>query len=104
LSPRNSGPPATWSRCICGGIVDTAALVDALKSGRIAGAALDVYDAEPLAADDPLLTAPNVVLSPHVGYVTEANLRQFYEQTLEAVEAFLAGAAVRVLNAQASRV
>jgi phosphoglycerate dehydrogenase-like enzyme len=81
-----------------GEIVDGAALVDALKSGAIAGAAVDVYDAEPLSADNPLLSAPNVVLSPHVGYVTEANLRLFYKQTLEDIEAFLAGAPIRVVR------
>lgn len=82
-----------------GEIIDTEALVDALRTGGIAGAALDVYDSEPPEPDDPLLLMPNVVLSPHVGYVTEANLRLFYEQTLEDIEAFLAGAPVRVLNA-----
>jgi phosphoglycerate dehydrogenase-like enzyme len=81
-----------------GPIIDEAALVAALESGTIAGAALDVYDREPLPVDHPLRRAPNTVLTPHLGYVTEENYRVFFEQTVEAVEAFLAGSPVRVLN------
>jgi len=80
-----------------GPIVDEAALLDALQAGTIAGAGLDVYDREPLPADDPLRGAPNTVLTPHLGYVTEETYRVFYEQTVEDVEAYLAGAPVRVL-------
>jgi phosphoglycerate dehydrogenase-like enzyme len=81
-----------------GPIVDEAALVAAVESGTIAGAALDVYDREPLPADHPLRRAPNTVLTPHLGYVTEGNYRVFFEQTVEAIEAFLAGSPVRVLS------
>jgi phosphoglycerate dehydrogenase-like enzyme len=81
-----------------GPIVDEAALVSALESGTIAGAALDVYDREPLPVDHPLRHAPNTVLTPHLGYVTEENYRVFFEQTVEAIEAFLAGSPVRVLS------
>jgi phosphoglycerate dehydrogenase-like enzyme len=54
------------------------ALVEHLRAGRIAGAALDVYDVEPLPRDHPLRTLPNAVLTPHLGYVTEGNYRVFY--------------------------
>ena len=81
-----------------GPIVDEAALVAALVSGTIAGAGIDVYDREPLPQDHPLRTAPDTVLTPHLGYVTEENYRLFYEQTVEDVEAFVAGQPVRVLS------
>jgi phosphoglycerate dehydrogenase-like enzyme len=81
-----------------GPIVDEAALVAALEAGVIAGAALDVYDQEPLPDYDALLSAPNTVLTPHLGYVTGENYRTFYEQTVEDIEAFLAGRPVRVLG------
>ena len=68
-----------------GPIVDEAALLAALESGAIAGAGIDVYDSEPLPADHPLRSAPNTVLTPHLGYVTEDTYRVFYEQTVEDV-------------------
>ncbi len=82
-----------------GPIVDEAALLAALEEGTIAGAALDVYDREPLPPDHPLRRAPNTVLTPHVGYVTENTYRAFYGQTVEDVVAWLAGSPVRVLEA-----
>jgi phosphoglycerate dehydrogenase-like enzyme len=82
-----------------GPIVDEDALHAALEAGTIGGAALDVYDEEPLPRDHPLRRAPRTVLTPHLGYVTEDNYRVFYEQTVEAIAAFLAGAPVRVITA-----
>jgi phosphoglycerate dehydrogenase-like enzyme len=79
-------------------IVDEPALVEALASGRIAGAGIDVYSDEPLPADAPILRAPNTVLTPHIGYVVEEGYRVFYGDALEDVEAFLAGAPVRVIT------
>jgi phosphoglycerate dehydrogenase-like enzyme len=80
-----------------GPIVDEAALVRALREGTIAGAGLDVFDPEPLPADHPFRSLPNIVVTPHLGYVTEETYRVFYGHALEDVQAFLRGAPVRVL-------
>lgn len=82
------------------GLIDGMALLDALQAGRIM-AALDVYEQEPLAKDDPIRTAPNTVLSPHLGYGTIDTFRQFYGESIENVIAFLAGAPQRVINPEA---
>ncbi len=79
-----------------GPIVDEAALVTALRTGRFAGAGLDVFDVEPLPPDHPLRLLPNVTLSPHLGYVTREMLGAFYSDTVEAVVAWLDGAPVRI--------
>jgi phosphoglycerate dehydrogenase-like enzyme len=82
-----------------GPIVDEAALVDALYSGRIAGAGLDVFDVEPLPAGHPLRTAPRTLLTPHIGYVTAGTYRIFYTEAVEAIRAFLDGRPIRLLGA-----
>ena len=66
-----------------GGIVDEVALVAALRSGRLAAAGLDVFDDEPLPADDPLTTAPNVVLAPHVAWLTVPSLERHCRIAIE---------------------
>src|SRR5262249_26323726 len=68
-----------------GPTVDGDALRDALGAGTIAGAGLDVYDTEPLPADHPLRSAPNVVLTPHLGYVTENTYVVFFDDAVEDV-------------------
>jgi phosphoglycerate dehydrogenase-like enzyme len=80
-----------------GPIVEESALLDALRGRRIAGAALDVYDVEPLPSDHPLRTLPNTVLTPHLGYVTRETYRGFYGQIVEDIRAFLDGKPLRVI-------
>lgn len=80
-----------------GPIVDTDALIAALSAGTIAGAGVDVYDQEPLAPDAPIRQAPNTILTPHLGYVTDGIYQAFYGQMVESIEAWLAGDPVRVL-------
>ena len=84
-----------------GPIVDEAALIEALRARSIAGAGLDVFETEPLAADHPLFALENVVLTPHLGYVTRDTYGVFYGDTVAAVEAYLAGSPIRVLNPEA---
>lgn len=74
-----------------GALVDEAALEEALRARRIAGAALDVYTQEPLPADSPLLTLDNVVLTPHVGWVTDAGTARMASHPVENIVAFLDG-------------
>ena len=80
------------------GLVDGEALLRALREGWIAGAGLDVFATEPLPADDPLRTLPNVLALPHLGYVTEANYARFHGGAVEDIEAWLAGAPIRELG------
>lgn len=80
------------------GLVDEAALLTALGEQRIAGAGLDVYSVEPLPAEHPLLSMSNVVLTPHLGYVTRENYAVFYRDALEDILAWHAGAPVRQLT------
>ena len=81
-----------------GVILDEAALVAALQTGRIGGAALDVYTQEPLPVDHPLRKLDNVLLTPHIGYVTEEHYRIFYGQTVENILAYLQGHPIRTIN------
>jgi phosphoglycerate dehydrogenase-like enzyme len=81
-----------------GPIVDEGALLDILRAGRIGGAALDVFDQEPLPGDHPFLSLDNTIISPHMAYVTEENLTQFYRETVEDIAAWLNGRSVRVLE------
>jgi phosphoglycerate dehydrogenase-like enzyme len=109
LSPRSEGivgaaeigamrPSAYLVNTSRGPLVDTAALLRALRDGAIAGAALDVYDREPLPPDDPVRRAPRTVLSPHLGYVTKENYAVFFADVVEDIEAWLDGRAERRLT------
>lgn len=80
-----------------GPIVDTAALLAALREKRIAGYGGDVYDTEPLPADHPLRREPRALLTPHIGYVTEETYKVFYGQMVAAITAWLAGKPINIL-------
>lgn len=79
-----------------GPIVDEAALLSALEKGTIGGAALDVFSVEPLPKDHPIRKAPRVLLTPHIGYVSQDNYHVFYGGVVECVEAWLAGSPIRI--------
>lgn len=81
-----------------GPLVDESAMVDALTNKTIAGAALDVFDTEPLPKGHPLRSLPNALLTPHLGYVTQNNYRTFYTQIVEDIRAWLDGKPVRVIS------
>jgi D-3-phosphoglycerate dehydrogenase / 2-oxoglutarate reductase len=102
LSPASTGlldrerlarmrPGAILVNTARGAIVDEQALVDALRGGRVAGAGLDVFATEPLPADHPLRTAPNVVLTPHIGWKVEEVFTEWAEIAAEQLAAWLAG-------------
>jgi phosphoglycerate dehydrogenase-like enzyme len=82
-----------------GPIVDEEALVQALQQGTIAGAALDVFDEEPLPLNHALRQLENTVITPHLGYVTAETYKVFYGQAVEDIQAFLRGEPIRVINA-----
>jgi phosphoglycerate dehydrogenase-like enzyme len=82
-----------------GPIVSESALIEALQTQRIAGAALDVFDEEPLPLTHPYRYLPNVLATPHIGYVTENTYRRAYPQIVESIQAWLAGAPIRELQA-----
>ena len=81
-----------------GPIVDEEALIEALRSGQLAGAGLDVFDREPLPADHPFRSLDNVVVTPHIGYVTEQLFRTSWRRMAENVTAYLAGSPIRVVT------
>lgn len=80
-------------------LVDRDALFTALNEGRLGGAALDVHPVEPMPADDPALSVPNLLLSPHKGYVNDRGYARYYGETVECITAWRDGRPVRVLVA-----
>jgi phosphoglycerate dehydrogenase-like enzyme len=81
-----------------GPIVDEDALLQALQDKTIAGAGLDTFSVEPLPTDHPFRKLDNVVLTPHLGYVTRENYQRIYTETIEGIAAWMAGQPVRVLE------
>ncbi|MFL6937041.1 MAG: D-2-hydroxyacid dehydrogenase family protein [Xanthobacteraceae bacterium] len=111
LSPRTRGlmgakdlslmkPTAYLINTSRGPIVEEAALVAALTEKRIAGAGLDVFDVEPLPLDHPLRRLDNVVITPHLGYVSVQNYRAYFAGVVEDIRAWLDGKPVRAMTAE----
>jgi phosphoglycerate dehydrogenase-like enzyme len=109
LSPRSRGlvgvkefglikPSAFIINTSRGPIIDEAALLAALREKKIAGAGLDVFDVEPLPVDHPLRKMDNVVLTPHLGYVSEQNYKHYFAGVVEDIRGFLDGKPVRVMT------
>jgi phosphoglycerate dehydrogenase-like enzyme len=83
-----------------GPIVDEKSLIAALQAKSIAGAGLDVFDVEPLPLDHPFRKLDNVVITPHLGYVSEQNYRKYFPDIVEDIRAWLDGKPVRVIEAK----
>ncbi|MGY1812262.1 D-2-hydroxyacid dehydrogenase family protein [Blastococcus sp. SYSU D00820] len=95
---RSMRPDAVLVNTSRGQLVDEDALADALRSGQIAGAALDVFRQEPLPVDHPFRSLPNTVVTPHIGYVTTETMQVFYDDIVDDIRAFRAGAPIRVMT------
>ena len=91
-------PTALLVNTARGPIVDEAALVKALQKRQLAGAALDVFDVEPLPPHHPFRTLENVLATPHVGYVSQQNYHLFFAQMIEDIRAWAAGEPIRLLH------
>jgi glycerate dehydrogenase len=109
LTPENTGmvnkallgrmkPTAYLINTSRGPLVKDADLAEALRQGKLAGAALDVVSTEPMPLDNPLLEAPNITITPHIAWATLAARRRLMQTTAENVAAFLAGKPINVVN------
>ena len=85
------------------GLIEPGALAEALARGRPGYAAVDVFDAEPVPADDPLVALENALCTPHIGYVTREAYELYFGQAFEQVNDFAAGAPTGVVNPGALR-
>jgi D-3-phosphoglycerate dehydrogenase len=83
-----------------GPIIDEKALIDALNKKQIAGAGLDVFDVEPLPLDHPYRKMDNVVITPHLGYVSQQNYEKYYPDIVDDIRGFLDGKPTRVVGAR----
>lgn len=104
IGPKELGlmkPTAILINSARGPLIDERALVETMSKRRIAAAAVDVYGAEPLPGDHPFRRLDNVVLTPHIGYVTNEVYGAYYLGTAKAVAAYLAGAPINVMNPEA---
>ena len=90
-------PTAFFINTSRGPVADEKAIEAALKGKKIAGAAIDTYDVEPLAPDHPFRKLDNIVITPHLGYVTDENYHRFYGQMVENIRAWLDGKPIRVI-------
>jgi phosphoglycerate dehydrogenase-like enzyme len=91
-------PDAYFINTARAGLVDEEALLQVLRERKIAGAGLDVFPVEPLPPDSPWLSLPQVVLTPHLGYVTRENYSVFYRDALEDILAWKSGTPLRQLT------
>ena len=93
-------PAAFFINTSRGPVADEKAILAALRADKLGGAAIDVYDEEPLPLDHPFRKLDNMVITPHLGYVTAENYKRFYGQMVEDIRAFLDGKPVRVIAAK----
>jgi phosphoglycerate dehydrogenase-like enzyme len=80
------------------GLCDYDALIELCEHGKIAGAALDVFPTEPLTISERIRNSPNMILTPHLGYVTEENFRLWFSDAIENINCYAVGAPIRLLN------
>jgi glycerate dehydrogenase len=95
---RRVKPSALFINVARGGLVDEAALAEALNAGKLAGAAVDVVSVEPMRADHPLRGARNCIITPHIAWASLAARRRLMATTVKNVEAFIAGQPINVVS------
>ena len=81
-----------------GGLLDEQAVADALRSGKLRGAAVDVVSREPILADNPLLSAPNCIITPHMAWAPIETRQRILDCTVASIRAYLAGAPINTVN------